>query len=46
MTMPAEIQTYFDKMESLMNEYQNTLKIWSSKKLKKRTKKSLIFLLK
>lgn len=36
MTMPAEIQTYFDKMESLMNEYQKHVEAMELDKAKEK----------
>lgn len=38
MTMPAEIQTYFDKMESLMNEYQKHVENMDPEKAKEKNK--------
>ena len=38
MTMPAEIQTYFDKMESLMNEYQKYVEDMELEKAKEKNK--------
>ena len=36
MTMPAEIQTYFDKMESLMNEFQKYVEAMELDKAKEK----------
>lgn len=38
MTMPAEIQTYFDKMESLMNECQKHVEDMELEKAKEKNK--------
>lgn len=38
MTMPAEIQTYFDKMESLMNECQKYVEDMELEKAKEKNK--------
>lgn len=38
MTMPAEIQTYFDKMELLMNEYQKYVEDMELEKAKEKNK--------
>lgn len=38
MTMPAEIQTYFDKMESLMTEYQKHVEDMELEKAKEKQK--------
>ena len=38
MTMPAEIQTYFDKMESLMNECQKHVEAMELEKAKEKNK--------
>ena len=38
MTMPAEIQTYFDKMESLMNECQKHVENMELEKAKEKNK--------
>lgn len=38
MTMPAEIQTYFDKMESLMTEYQKHVEDMELEKAKEKKK--------
>lgn len=38
MTMPAEIQTYFDKMESLINEYQKHVEDMELEKAKEKNK--------
>lgn len=43
MTIPAEIQTYFDKMETLMNDCQKHVEAMELDKAKEKNQEILLF---